>query len=259
MPSLHKQSAQGLDDTLPLWVAGAARGRLIPAVAAALATLESLFARTDDGFHLRDDGISAAGRSELLQQTAVVLRERGLVPGWRDELCELLDGECELARFERGAFRSLGLRNRAVHINGWRPDGRLWITRRSARKQSSPGKLDNLAAGAISAGESPADCAVRELWEEAGVPAATAAALAFPGTRLHSLRRIRHGVHDEIVLCADLLLPADFVPRCQDGEVQEFYCMTPAEAGEALAGGEFSVEAGLVTTDWLHRTGHDRG
>lgn len=252
--------AADLADTLPLWIAGAPRGRLAPVVAAALAAgfgLEEFFARHDEGYTLRDEGLDSTERSALLQGAALALRARGLVPGWRDEPCALLDGERELARFERGAFRTLGLRNRAVHVNGWLEDGRLWIARRSASKPSAPNKLDNLAAGLISAGESPEQCARRELWEEAGVPAALAAPLRFPGVTLHSLRRIAHGVHDELLFCADLMLPADFTPRCQDGEVQAFYRMTPAEVAAALARGEFSIEAGLVVADCLRRRGRD--
>jgi 8-oxo-dGTP pyrophosphatase MutT (NUDIX family) len=248
-----------LAGTLPLRVAGAPRGHLVPAVAQALAGFGQWFETTADGVALRDADLSPESRSQLLQQAAVALRGLGLVPGWRDELCELRDGERELARFERGAFRTLGLCNRAVHVNGELPDGRLWIARRSARKASSPNKLDNLAAGAISAGETPALCAVRELWEEAGVPGDIAVLTAFPGIALRSLRRLRHGIHDEIILCADLPLPPDFVPRCQDGEVQDFYCMTPEAVIGALADGEFSVEAGLVTADWLRRNGHVPG
>ena len=206
------------------------------------------------GFSLRDDGLAAADRSELLQEAARRLRTAGLVPGWRDEHCALLDDEGnELARFERGAFRTLGLQNRAVHVNGFLPDGRLWIARRSARKASSPNKLDNVAAGAIAAGEQPEDCAVRELWEEAGVAGELAALTVFPGISIRSLRPLRHGIHDEIILCADLELPVEFVPECQDGEVAEFLCMTRDEVRAALAAREFSVEAGLVVSDWLAR------
>lgn len=250
-------STASLADTLPLQVAGAALGRLVPTVATALASMGEYFTASAGGFALRDAGLDATGRSALLQQAAHALRAAGLVPGWRDELCALLDGERELARFERGAFRTLGLRNRAVHVNGCRADGRLWIARRSASKLSAPNRLDNLAAGLVSAGESPAQCATRELWEEAGVPAAIAARATFPDIAFHSLRRLAHGVHDETVICADLLLPPEFTPQCQDGEVQAFYCMTAAEVAAALARGEFSVEAGLVVGDWLRRRGPD--
>jgi 8-oxo-dGTP pyrophosphatase MutT (NUDIX family) len=245
---------------VPLAVGGQPRGRIIPAVATVLHDLPALFESSDGAFVLRDAGEGADARSRLLQEAAVALRAAGLVPGWRDELCELRDESgVELARFERGAFRTLGLQNRAVHVNGLRADGRLWIARRSPKKTSAPGKLDNMAAGAIAAGESPADCAVRELWEEAGVPAGLAGRVALSGRVLRSLRPLRHGVHDELLLCADLVLPDEFVPAGIDGEVAEFLCMDLAEAAIALAAGEFSVEAGLVLADWLARQPAPRG
>lgn len=235
-----------------LHIAGSPRGRIIPVVAAALRRMPALFEVTGCGFTLRDAGQSTAGRSDMLREAAEQLRTDGLVPGWRDELCALLDESgTELARFERGAFRTLGLQNQAVHINGCLADGRLWIARRSSHKLSSPNKLDNMAAGAIAAGETPEDCAVRELWEEAGVPAELAVLVRFTGTRLTSLRPLRYGIHDEVILCADLPLPEDFTPVCQDGEVAEFLLLRRDQVQGALANGEFSVEAGLVVRDWL--------
>ena len=227
----------GDDRIVPLRVAGAARGRIIPPVARALGQMPSLFERS--GRRIPPAGrrtADAAARSRLLQDAAEKLRAAGLVPGWRDEHCALLDDHgTELARFERGAFRTLGLQNRAVHVNGFLPDGRVWIARRSARKASSPNKLDNLAAGAIAAGETPEECAVRELWEEASVAPELAVLAVFPGVAIRSLRPLRHGMHDEIILCADLELPGDFVPECQDGEVAEFLCMTREEVRAALS------------------------
>jgi 8-oxo-dGTP pyrophosphatase MutT (NUDIX family) len=241
-------------DLVPLWIAGAPRGRLIGSVHDALVKWPALVRAAGDGVYLRDDGLDADRRSECLQALALALREAGLVPGWRDEDCTLFDElESEIARFERGAFRTLGLQNRAVHVNGMRPDGRLWIARRSASKLSSPNKLDNMAAGAIAAGETPAGCAVRELWEEAGVPAELAVLTRIADTPLRSQRPLRHGFHDELIFPADLALPADFTPVCQDGEVSEFICMAPGEVRAALQVGEFSVEAGLVASDWLQR------
>jgi 8-oxo-dGTP pyrophosphatase MutT (NUDIX family) len=241
-------------DWLPLAVAGRARGRIIPAVATALRRMPDLVDARDGGYALRDAGSEPAGRSRLLQEVAVRLRAAGLVPGWRGELCELHDESGhELARFERGAFRTLGLQNRAVHVNGVRADGRLWIARRSPVKLSAPNKLDNLAAGAIAAGETPRECAVRELWEEAGVPGDLAALVEMDRTVLHSLRPLRHGVHDEVLVCAELRLPDDFTPTCRDGEVAEFLCLGREDAAAALAAGEFSVEAGMVLADWLAR------
>lgn len=239
---------------LPLTIAGEPLGRVRRDVAPAV--LEAGAAEpTADGLALRDRGFTLARRSRLLQSLAVQLRNRGLIADWRNELCAVLDaGGNEVARCERGAFRTLGIQNRAVHVNGHRADGRVWVARRSQLKRADPGMLDNVAAGGISAGESLRSAAMRELWEEAGVPRSIASRVEFPGVQLRSVRETRFGLHDERVIVADVLLPESFVPLGRDGEVEHFICMRRDEIEAALARGEFTVEAGLSMREFLDRT-----
>jgi 8-oxo-dGTP pyrophosphatase MutT (NUDIX family) len=237
-----------------LIVAGAPRGWVNQAVAAVLADLPGSFSVGADGIRVRDDDASPAQRSRLLQDAAGQLRELGLVPGWRGELYALADeAGNELLRIERAAFRVFGLQSRAVHINGYTRDGRIWIGRRSPKKPTDPGKLDNFAAGGLTAGETPDVCAARELWEEAGMPQELASQSRDTGERIRSMRPVKRGVHDEILLCYDIEVPASFTPTCQDGEVAEFMLLSPEQAATRLAAGEFTWDAGLVTAAWLGR------
>ena len=173
---------------LPLWIGGEIRGRVRTDLVDRVSALPEITS-VESGLRLRDDGLDVRGRSTALQSVAVQLRKLGLIADWRNELCAVLDthGE-ELARCERGLFRTLGLQNRAVHINGIRTDGRVWVSRRSELKRADPGKLDTLAAGGVLAGESFRRCAIRELWEEAGVPRDLARKIDFPGVIIRSLR-----------------------------------------------------------------------
>lgn len=206
------------------------------------------------GLKLRDEGRSRDSRSRALQALAQQLRRRGLIADWRNELSAVLDdaGQ-EIVRCERGAFRTLGLQNRAVHINGFRTDGRVWVARRSALKRADPGKLDNLAAGGVAAGESSRRTALREAWEEAGVPRRLASKVDFPGMVIRSLRETQFGVHDELVIIADLELPFAFTPEGRDGEVAEFLCLDRDQVDVALARDEFTVEAALAMRESLER------
>jgi 8-oxo-dGTP pyrophosphatase MutT (NUDIX family) len=205
----------------------------------------------------------AALLSETMQATALALREQGVLSGWRGEAfaCEApVDDPCmtrgaELFRMERAAFRFFGLMSRAVHINGWLPDGRLLCGRRALSKPTDPGLLDNLAAGGLTAGEDPLACARRELWEEAGVDAALSAGLR-PGGMLRTVRPTAQGLHDEVLHVFNLDLPADFRPANQDGEVAEFLVWPASAAG--LQG--FTPDAAAVIAHALrHGEGHGDG
>ena len=193
----------------------------------------------------------AQERSVQLAAAAQALRQAGWITGWRDELYSYW-GEIEHApdpaephafALERAAFRFFGLRSHAVHINGFAPDGRVWCGIRSLSKATDPGRIDNLAAGGLSAGESVLDCAIRELHEEAGLDPELARQVQ-PAGRLVTRRRESQGWHDEALLVYNLLLPAGTVPRNLDGEVSGFLCLSPQQAMARL--GEMTDDAAGV-------------
>ncbi|UXY13692.1 DUF4743 domain-containing protein [Chitiniphilus purpureus] len=220
----------------------------------------------DPAFRQTPDGAvhvaagTPAGVGALLERAAEALRDAGLIRGWRDErytvFAPLSDGRPDLTRplfaLERSAFRRLGLISQAVHVNGYSSGQQLWIGRRAASKAIDPGRLDNLAAGGLAADETRDRCAIRELWEEAGVPAGLTRDLIYGGT-LRVTRNEPDGTHDEVLHCYDLCLPEHFVPCNMDGEVAGFYRLTAAEAIARLP--EFTWDAGTVTGDFLARHG----
>jgi hypothetical protein len=144
---------------LPFWIGGERLGNVRHDLHAALLGAGAV-EEAEVGLRLRDEGFSSPRRSRLLQGLAVQLRSAGLIGDWRNELCSVLNAAGdEVARCERGAFRTLGIQNRAVHVNGYLADGRIWVARRSQLKRADPGMLDNVAAGGVSAGESLRSCA----------------------------------------------------------------------------------------------------
>lgn len=76
-----------------------------------------------------------------------------------------------VGRASRRAVHRLGLMHRAVHIFVFDGRDRLYLQRRSMRKDQYPGHWDSSAAGHVDPGESYERCAQRELWEELGVTA----------------------------------------------------------------------------------------
>jgi len=70
---------------------------------------------------------------------------------------------------------------------------------------------------------------------------------------IRSLRETTFGLHDELVIVADLVLPADFEPIGRDGEVESFACLDRGAVETALAAEEFTVEAALAIRESLDR------
>ena len=202
------------------------------------------------------DALDSEARSSLLAKAAERLRVEGWIRGWRNELYsywgEIEDTphpeRAEWFRMERAAFRFFGLRSHAIHINGFRSDGHIWCGIRALSKATDPGRIDNLAAGGLPAGESLLDCAIRELHEEAGLPAEIAGRVQAAG-RVLTRRREKEGWHDEALLVYNLMLPDGVMPRNIDGEVSDFLCLSPGEAMARM--GEMTEDAAGVLAQGL--------
>ncbi len=69
----------------------------------------------------------------------------------------------------RGEVHRLGLKHRAVHVLVYDLAGRIFLQKRSMKKDCFPGAWDSSASGHLDRGESYEACAMREVWEEIGV------------------------------------------------------------------------------------------
>jgi len=192
--------------------------------------------------------------SASLYQLADRMRLGGFIPGWRNEDFSWLDQNGHKCfQLERAAFRTFGFRSMATHINGYTKTNTIWLGRRSETKTTDPGRLDNIAAGGITADETPWVSARRELWEEAGVPEQIAAEIE-PVGRIHMRRPIPgRGFHDELLFIYDLELADHFVPTNHDGDVSGFSEISLAEAAARILADEFTSDAAFVTADFILR------
>jgi len=199
-----------------------------------------------------DDGPALAG-------IAKGLAARGLYR-WRGEAFDVRarpDGPV-LAQIDRGAIPAFGVRAAGVHVNGLvrRADGvHLWVARRARDKLLDPGKLDHIVAGGIPAGLDAAQTLVKEAGEEAAIPPALAA-LAVPVATIDYAMERDEGLRRDVVYCYDLALPADFVPRPADGEVEAFELWPIERAVEAVRTTDaFKFNVNLVLIDLFVRFG----
>jgi len=239
---------------VPFFVRGVAVGSVAEAHLAALRPFNRAVRLDSEGVHARDED-----PSDALAPVNQALREAGLVRAWRNELFAVPHpGTLEpLARIERAAARFWGTLTLGAHATGFvrGADGRpshLWIARRSLTKATDPGLFDNLVGGGVGHGQSPREALVREAFEEAGLePAEVAGAMAGPVIGL--ARDIPEGFQQEWLYAFDIELPAGRVPANQDGEVAGYRLLALAEAASLAAGESMTVDAALVTLDFLQR------
>ncbi|MDO4435841.1 MAG: DUF4743 domain-containing protein [Cardiobacteriaceae bacterium] len=197
-------------------------------------------------------------RSQQLHQAAKSWLEAGIISGWRDECLPIWAslGEELLAKIERSAAHILGVQGYGVHLNAYtyrHGELHLWLSRRSAHKPTSPHKLDQLCAGALSVGHGVWETLYKEAWEEAGIPK------ALLENRCSVMREMRYqalgaiGVRDDVMLVFDVQLPEDFTPVNHDGEVETFYCVPADEAWQLASGSDFKLNSAVCTLDFLQR------
>ncbi len=91
-----------------------------------------------------------------------------------EEIFDIVNERDEVVgRQTRPEVHRLGLRHRAVHVLVFNRIGEVFLQKRSLTKDRQPGLWDSSASGHVDAGEDYDACAVRELGEELGLPAAS--------------------------------------------------------------------------------------
>ena len=206
---------------------------------------------------------SIDARTSAMERVARTLSAEGALSAWRDERYAVAPvfGAPPWFLLERAAARFFGIHTHAVHVNGLvegRAGARMWIARRSPGKAIDPGLLDNLVGGGIAAGAGVAPTLVKEAWEEAGIPAPLARGATATGA-LHLCRAQPDGLQRETIFVHDLLLPPDFRPKGQDGEVVGHRLVPLDEAARLIAHADgpdvVTADASLVIVDCLLRRG----
>jgi thiamine pyrophosphokinase len=206
------------------------------------------------------DGIRLAhGARDGLATIVAALAARGIcrVRGEAFDVRAAPDGPV-LGQVDRGALPVLGIAAAGVHVNGLvrRADGpHLWVALRSREKLLDPGKLDHIVAGGISAGMNAAETLIKEAAEEAGI-AADLARRAVPVATISYAMDRGEGLRRDVLHCFDLDLPADFVPRAVDGEVERFELWPIARVLDRVrATDDFKFNVNLVLIDLFQRFG----
>ena len=157
---------------------------------------------------------------------------------------------------DRAAASLFGICSYGVHLNGIAGKQKLWLARRSIDRPQYPKHLDHLVAGGLTARMQVHEVMIRECFEEAGIPESMAQTAKLCGHV--SLFMEDHGrIKRDLLFCYDLILPEDFIPSNQDGEVDSFLLKDFSEIENLITETEeIKLNCNLVMIDFLIRHGH---
>ncbi len=245
----------------PLLIDGVSYGHIPDVLAARLADFPAVFEVARGQVALSAGLQGFERRSEAVAEILQKLCESGDLPPWRGENYPLVRrwGDAPVMTIDRCAAAPLGIRSFGVHVNGiTERDGQafMWIGLRALNKPSAPGKLDHIVAGGQPHGLSIMENLIKECAEEADIPRPLAETARPTGT-VSYLCEWTDGLRDDVAFCYDLELPADFIPRNTDGEVDDFYLWPIEQVIERVRETEdFKFNVNLVIIDFMIRKGY---
>ncbi len=244
---------------VPLFAGNDRVGLLRRDNAAALRPFPDVFAVADDRVILLARGdIAAVSRAVDAVVDALVVEKR--IPKSRNETFDVAPrwGAPVVFRLDRGAVPFFGTRAYGVHLNGYRRGGStldLWVGRRALDKRVAPDKLDNLVAGGIGNGHGLQETLLKEGEEEASLPRSLTSR-AVPAGAVSYRMENELGVRDDVLFVFDLEMPADFVPKNQDGEIVHFELMPASDVLDRVrTSDDFKFNVNLVILDFALRHG----
>lgn len=245
---------------LPFTAAGERVGWVKRPFAARLRDFPETFIVGDDEVSVAPSLADYRKRTEGIDRVLRRLAEERVIVGWRDENYPVgisFRGP-HLFEMERAAVPLFGVGAYGVHVNGFVRDGsghRMWVGRRAKEKHTYPGQLDNLIAGGQPVGLGVFENLIKEAWEEASVPRPLAETARPAGVISYRLE-IPEGLRPDVMFVYDLELPPDFVPRSNDGEVEEFYLWPIDRVMKVVADTtEYKFNCNLIVIDFCIRHG----
>ena len=249
-------------DFLSFRVDGQAIGRVRPVFADHLKRFPDVFAVTESVVDLASGLSTPDARTAALREAVAALTADGVLPRPHGEQYAIVRrwGEAPAFLLDRRFVPVFGLKAFGIHVNGFVRNGdtlSLWIGRRALDKSVEPGKLDNMIAGGLPVGITPAENVIKEAAEEAGLVREIAARACPVGAITYCFEDAL-GLKPDTLFLYDLEMPVGLIPRNVDGEITEFVLMDVHAVAEALRADMapgFKFNVSLVLIDFLMRHG----
>lgn len=255
MQALYQQLSQRVQEvpvigSRPLLIADKIAGFIHPEAIKALRD-KDYFKQDELAVYLANASHSRIELNEILLDIALSLRAAGLTRAWRDELLNVYAEGSAIGQIERAAMRPLGLLTQAIHLNGWTPEGDIYLQLRASSKAFDPNMWDTLVGGLLNAEDNSTEGLHREAEEEAGLTQSDLKQRTPIRSILRMRRRLPEGYQLEDILVSDCIIPPDTKVENQDGEVECIETFKPSQVIQMIEDGVITIEAAIVLLDSL--------
>lgn len=204
---------------------------------------------------------STGERTRQIDTILRLLENEKNITDWRNELSPVVtrfDGHRYFS-IERAALPFFGIKCYGLHMNGFvRMNGKdfLWISRRSKKKKSFAGIMDNMVVAGQTPGGNCKEKLIQKALAKANIPVHMAQKAVSCGhvsyEQCNGLKMKR-----DVIYCYDLELPPDFLPFNNDGDIEDFKLVSLADVAKLVCTpGQYKLNSALVVMDFLFRHGH---
>ena len=136
-------------------------------------------------------------------------------------------------------------------MNGWTPEGDIYLQLRASSKAFDPNMWDTLVGGLLNAEDNSTEGLHREAEEEAGLTQSDLKQRTPIRSILRMRRRLPEGYQLEDILVSDCIIPPDTKVENQDGEVERIETFKPSQVIQMIEDGVITIEAAIVLLDSL--------
>ncbi len=259
---IHACNNLDTDEFLPFEVTGQRVGWVLPTFSRQLRRWPDIFTVSNERVTLNPALETFEARTQAVAKVNATLMDEGII---QRRLAEEAYGvtthgrDSALFTMDRAASAHYGIRAYGQHMNGYvrSEEGlKMWVGIRALDKPNEPGKYDQLVAGGLPHDLSLEENLLKECAEEADIPPELAAQAVLCGEISYQARSAE-GAKPDTMYCYDLELPADFSPRCTDGEVDSFELLPIEEVAHIVeTSSRFKLNCNLVIIDFLIRHGY---
>ncbi|AWD32181.1 hypothetical protein CKSOR_00036 [Candidatus Kinetoplastibacterium sorsogonicusi] len=190
--------------------------------------------------------------NNIIYEISILLERENIIQKTSIEFLDVFSNYGNIiCKIPRSIVRILGLHTKAVHLNGFTKNNKIYISQRSVKKIINPNKLNTLVSGLVSHNEKVNVTLERESFEEAKIYKNQLYNRSKIKKLINIYKNIDYGFQNEEILSSNCLFNINQQFKNQDGEISNFFLLSYEDLLYLITKKYFTIESSLVLLDYL--------